>query len=274
MRNDTCTFMVRHRLTPTHSNVDEPARPEPGYGNSWDEYVVRARANGHEWPGDEWGDPDLWRRWFDVLFVPFGVAEWSRAVEIGQGTGKYTRLALDAGCETILACDVAQSFLDLCRDRLADDVAKGRVAVALLDERDPQALRNVVVEHGWEHEVDAVFSIDALVHVPFTFIASYLLQASAVLRENGRFITTFANGVTDAGQHKLLDDVDRVVRAGASPDSGCFHWIAPDLIARTAESIGYRVDVCGPDPVHGRDGHFVATLVDLDRANAARTLAS
>ena len=85
---------------------------------------------------------------------------------------------------------------------------------------------------------------------------------------------TFANGVTEAGQRKLVDDVDRVVRGGGSPHTGCFHWVTPELVARTAESIGYEVEVCGADPVHGRDGHFVGRLADPDRAKAARELAA
>ncbi|MCA8944120.1 MAG: class I SAM-dependent methyltransferase [Planctomycetes bacterium] len=244
-----------------------------GFGASWDRYVEDAKAAGQAWPGDDWGDETLWRAWFDRLFVGFGVDGWQRAVEIGQGTGKYTKFVLDAGRAELLACDVSQRFLDLCGERLVDDVAAGRLKLTKIAEDDPASVRDVAERIGWLGSVDAVYSIDSLVHVPFTFFASYLLQATEILKPGGRFIATFAHGLTDAGQRKLIADVGRVVRAGGRPETGCFHWIAPELLERTAATIGFRVEICDADPLHGRDGHFVATFEDPQAAKSARDAA-
>lgn len=69
--------------------TDEPPRSKNTFGGAWDSYADRARAEGQEWPGDDWGSVELWDQWFDRLFVPNGVANWQRSVELGQGTGNY-----------------------------------------------------------------------------------------------------------------------------------------------------------------------------------------
>ena len=67
------------------------------YARYWDRYVeedlhkVQAGRDDLEWPGDEWGTPELWEQYYRSMFVQLGGAEtWRRAVEIGQGSGKYT----------------------------------------------------------------------------------------------------------------------------------------------------------------------------------------
>lgn len=253
---------------------DGPSKPADEFSESWDAYASDARDSGQRWPGDDWGDEELWKAWFARLFVPFGVADWRRAVEIGQGTGKYTRLVLDAGPVEVLACDVSKKFLDLCAQRLEDPVEAGRLHLEQISSLDPQALRDAGDRRGWLGAVDAVYSIDSLVHVPFTHVVSYLLQATELLRPGGRFVMSFANGRTEAGMRKLLADLPRVVRGAGHPSTGCFHWICPELIGDVARAIGYAVELCDTDPAHGRDGHLVARLEDAARAAEARALAA
>jgi SAM-dependent methyltransferase len=249
-------------------------RTEDEFSASWDQYADASRRAGQRWPGDDWGDEELWRRWFARLLEAQGVASWRRAVEIGQGTGKYTRMVLDAGPAEVLACDVSATFLELCRERLQPQVEAGRLHLRRISSVDPDALRDAAAGQGWLGSVDAVYSIDTLVHVPFTQIAGYLLQATEILRPGGWVVISFADGTTEAGRRKLFADLHRVIRGGGHPTTGCFHWIAPELLRTTAEAIGYRVALCEPDDAHRRDGHFVAEFADPDRARAAREFAA
>jgi len=242
------------------------------FANAWDRYVDDARRVGQVWPGDDWGDPVLWNAWFLRLLGDFGAATWQRVVEIGQGTGKYTSRVLAAGNAQLLACDVSERFLGLCRERLAEHVASGRLRTRLVDERDPFGIPNAVAAEGWTGAVDAVFSIDTFVHLTFTQVAAILLGTTSCLRPGGVMAFTYACGTSEPGRRKMIQDLDRVIRAGSEPTTGCFHWVSPELVRVTAEAMGYEVAICDVDPLHGRDGHFVGRLRDLDRARGMREL--
>lgn len=239
-----------------------------GFGKAWDSYVDTAKRDGQLWPGDDWGEASLWDAWFRRLLLDFGAATWSRAVEVGQGTGKYTARTLAAGTGEVLACDVSARFLELCAERLADYVRAARLHLRQIGERDPDGLRNAVQAHGWDGTVDAVFSIDTLVHLTFTQVAAVMLNAALCLRDGGVLAFTFACGTSTAGMTKLVTDLDRVIRAGSDPMTGCFHFVSPDMVRGVAEAMGFDVAICDVDPLHGRDGHFVGHLRDRARAVA------
>jgi SAM-dependent methyltransferase len=230
------------------------------FAAAWDSYVAGAPAPAGRWPGDEWGDATLWRAWFERLFEPFGVRQWQRAIEIGPGGGKYTERVLAAGPVTLAALDVSPAFQSVCAKRLAAPIAAGRLRQRLIDERDPDAVAGAAAELGWLGQVDAVFSIDTLVHLTTTQIAALLRSAVRALRPGGVFVGTFADATSQPGLGKLLADVDRVVRAGGDPATGCFHWTSPEILRGLAERCGYEVVLCDRDPRHGRDGHFVFRL--------------
>ncbi len=254
----------------TVPNADDPG--DSTFASSWDDYAKRGRADGNPWPGDEWGDAELWDAWFDRLISPFGVSDWKRAVELGQGTGKYTARALDAGCAEILACDVSRQFLDLCEERLASHVSAGRLHLLEIADNDPRALQGACAKRNWTGTVEAVFSIDALVHLPFNYVINYLVAATEVLQPSGLFIMTFANATSKAGLEKLIESVDETVRGRNDPGIGCFHWTSPDAISAAARFVGFDVLICDTDPFHHRDGHFVARFVDPRAAEQARAL--
>jgi len=257
-----------HAMTP-------PSDAAPGgakFASAWDQYVAHTPGAAGRWPGDEWGDASLWQAWFARLFVPAGVERWTRAIEVGQGSGKYTELVLRAGTATVLALDVSAAFQAVCKKRLADAVAAGRLLLRPIDERDPDALARAAGEAGWTGQVDAVFSIDTLVHLTTTQIAALLLSATRVLRVGGWFLGTFADATSRSGQEKLIGDVDRVMRAGGDPTTGCFHWTSPQVIRALAERCGYAVEICDLDPAHHRDGHFALRFADAAAAAAAMAL--
>lgn len=244
-----------------------------GFSSAWDDYVAQRaqlQSAGARWPGDEWGDEQLWSAWFRRLFEPCGVGSWRRAVEIGPGAGKYTQRVLEAGPAEVLALDVSAQFQEQCRQRLAAHVAGGRLHLKLIDERDPDALAGAARSLEWAGEVDAVFSIDTLVHLTLTQVTALLLSATEVLRPGGWFIGTFANVTSPAGMKKLVGDVDRVLRGGGDPATGCFHWSSPDALRAVAVHCGYDAVICDLDPEHQRDGHLVLRFANAARAEAAR----
>ncbi len=247
-------------------------QPKNSYGQSWDEFVDNAKGEGQTWPGDDWGNPALWDAWFARLFTPHGVADWQRAVEIGQGTGKYTARVLEAGCREILAVDVSRRFIELCGKRQKASVDANRLHLQQIHELDPRALQQAVEKKGWTGTVDAMFSIDTLVHLTWTQIVAYMLAATEFLRPDGWLIFSFAHGATEPGLRKMIADIDRTITAGGDPTTGCFHWVSPELVAHTANYCGYEVRICDADPEHHRDGHFVGRFHDPERAVRAREL--
>lgn len=252
--------------------TDPTANAPRRFSSAWDRYVEAAPPAAGRWPGDEWGDAALWQAWFARLFEPFGVARWQRAIEIGPGSGKYTELVLRGCAGRVLALDVSPQFQAACAARLADRIASGRLLLRLIDELDPDALQNAAHAVGWDDGIDAVFSIDTLVHLTVTQITALLLSATQVLAVGGVFIGTFADATCPRGQQKLIADVDRVIRAGGDPTSGCFHWTSAEVIRALALRCGYTVELCGLDPMHERDGQFVLRFSDPAAAAVAIAL--
>ena len=109
------------------SGKNEQARNP--YARYWDKYVERffprinARAGAqYEWPGDEWGGPEVWEGIHRQLLVPAGVQNWQRAVEIGPGSGKYTLQVLTDSQTVVRAYDVSAQFLKVCETRCEEFV--------------------------------------------------------------------------------------------------------------------------------------------------------
>ena len=70
---------------------------------------------------------------------------------------------------------------------------------------------------GWRREIDAVYSIAAMVHVDLQYLIAYLVTAAAVLRPEGKPILFLATAATDAGFQKLAKDVHNFWEAQADP---------------------------------------------------------
>src|SRR5580704_12452449 len=109
----------------------EPS-PKGIYGKFWDHFVstwpgrLPVRGSEHQWPGDEWGTPEEWEFLFQNMFVPAGVEQWRRVIEIGPGSGKYTLKVLSASQAVVRAYDVSPAYLDVCRSRCRQVVDEGR----------------------------------------------------------------------------------------------------------------------------------------------------
>jgi len=214
------------------------------YEDYWDRYVdsgwptVKEVKEELEWPGDEWGDPDGWKRFFDAVFRPH-VDSWERAVEVGPGSGKYTSQVLEHVPE-VRAYDVSAKFLEVCRTRCAEAVASGRLDLRHLDSADPGfMLRDL---QSWRRTVDGFYSIDAMVHVDLQYVTAYLITAAAVLKPGGKLVMTFGTAVTDGGFAKLLEDVKRYWQSQGAA-SGRFEWVSGSLMEDLLPRFGFDVDV-------------------------------
>jgi SAM-dependent methyltransferase len=237
------------------------------YGRYWDYYVRRwedlQKREGHERPGDEWGTPSGWEWMFDRLFVPAGVATWERAVEIGPGSGKYTLKVLAASSAQIRAYDVSAEFLRVCEERCRTHIDSGRLSLHLLGADRADGLLLDVEEAGWAGEVDALFSIDAMVHVDLQYLVAYLIGAAAILRPGGRLVLTLANAVSPAGFEKLIREIHWTFPAQSSPiGSGKFEWLSPDIVRSLLPRLGFELDLFLKDQ---RDLHLVASLARPER---------
>lgn len=238
----------------------------------WDKYVTdafqrnAARQGGElQWPGDEWGDPESWQRTFKTLFEPAEVGSWVNAVEIGQGSGKYTKMVLDAAPQSkIVAFDSSAEYLKVCAERLADDVAAGRLFLEHLPRQRSDEMISALEAKGLAGSLDGFFSIDAMVHVDLQYLITYLLTSAVALRQGGHLVLTLGDASTDHGFEYLVSSASRFYGVHENP-LGKFEWISAAIIESILERLGYEIVVCdNPPDGEGRDIYLVAKLVDRE----------
>lgn len=214
------------------------------YANEWDKYV----QNHPHAPGEEWGSPAHWESIFGRYF--YGVQYWKRAIEIGAGAGKYTKKVLDTahGCE-IAAVDVSQRFLDVLMNNVSKPVythkdGRLRVHPFLLEFPKVESyspLAEVCTKKDWPlGTVDAVYSIDAMVHVEWPLVVSYIDSAYQALKQGGLVIMSLANGCSEGGFAKLKNEIPTLYRTNLNPD-GKFHYTSPDMVAKALEK-GFNIE--------------------------------
>jgi len=244
------------------------------YSKHWDQYVehewevVRRRSDDVEWPGDEWGNPDAWEQIYQLLFVHHGKAEaWQRAIEIGQGAGKYTVKVLRNPDVQVRAYDVSRRFLEVCGERCAEDVRSGRLSLRQIDVSTPSFL--LTDSSDWARTVDAVYSIDAMVHVDLQYLAAYLIAAARLLRPQGKLILTLASTGTAEGFERLVRDVVRYWSAQSSPSgSGKLEWVNGSMMESLLPRFGFDIDF-----IWEPEGIFVVLVASLNRPHTGDELA-
>jgi SAM-dependent methyltransferase len=229
------------------------------YAHNWDRYIqnhfprVKERRPDLSWPGDEWGDETWWQTCFQMLIAdqfPNGI-DW--ALEIGPGSGKFTLLTLERYANAkIIGCDVSAAYLDVLRDRCASQIKSGRLFPELIQ---PSAttLTDAFRRHRTDGKLDAIFSIDAMVHVDLQYLVSYWQEAAQLLRPGGKLSMTVADATSERGVVKLLSDIP--VYFQKSEMLGKFEWISPDIVTAVLNHLGFDVAFFP----HHRDCAFVAT---------------
>lgn len=234
----------------------------------WDSYVADwdqhfSRQGRLEWPGDEWGSSKVWEAVHRRMFVPAGLEQWRRAVEIGPGSGKYTLQALRNPELTVRAYDVSRSFLDICGQRCEAAIQEARLSLHLLHLEHPYELLADLTAAGWRREVDAFFSIDTMVHVDLQDLIVYFITAALTLKPEGKLLVTLSNATSELGFRLLLREISKCYGQSAGP-YGRFRWLSPQIPELILPRLGFRVDSLSTAP---RDIYLIATLTDPEVAD-------
>lgn len=230
------------------------------HGQVWDGYVNQWREGkatpGLKNPGDHWGTPNSWRQYFDHLILQHVPKTATKFIEIGQGSGKYTKMILESYPNATMHCyDVSVEFLKQTRTRLVDYARRDRLRTFQITNDYKGMLRNIM-KQGWRGKVDCICSFDALVHVDIQYMIAYLLTAMETLKIDGILAMTLADVTTDGGFAHLLSDLPHVF-----PFEGraCmqFRWMSPETIRSILERLGFEVSFMEPI---GSDMEVVARL--------------
>jgi cyclopropane fatty-acyl-phospholipid synthase-like methyltransferase len=185
------------------------------YGQLWDGYVAESFPKLQQsserkltYPGEEWGSEASWKEIFAKLFEPSDVANWNYAIEIGGGGGKYTERVLRANDHVkVWGFDVSRNFLEATGARLHEYVDADRLFLNEIDPVHPDAIYRMLEERGVVRQVDAMFSIDAMVHVDIQYLLVYWINAALTLRPGGRILMTIADPTSHSGFQKIRRDI-------------------------------------------------------------------
>lgn len=251
------------------------------YSDHWDRYVKvefpakHKDKEGIQWPGDEWANEPFWERVFETLFVPAEVKLWKVAAEIGAGAGKYTQLVFDAAPDVqVLLYDVSAEFLKVCKKRFKARIKAGQAHLQQLFGKDPAEMLLDIESRGLGRQLDAVYSIDAVVHVDFQYVAAYLTTAALTLRQGGYVILTLADASSEHGFLHLMRGISLYYDKQGQP-CGKFEYIGPEMVRRFLTRLGFELryfenwTISGQNV--GRDLFVIATLEDLEKADEHRS---
>jgi hypothetical protein len=201
----------------------------------WDRYV-ESRLKKELEPGEEWGTPESWHKLFDLLIKADEPPQI--AVEIGQGSGKYTRMVLDEWPQCRVLCfDVSPAFLSDATKRLAG--YENRVSFHEIGtERTSMDRQLEDLLEG--QRADLVFSMDAMVHVDQQMFVEYVRTTSIHLKRGGRFSATLASLDTDAGLAHLLQQSEPYY---SDPGfTGRMVFWSPSGVIRLLDHFGLRAE--------------------------------
>jgi len=255
------------------------------YGELWDEYVVQGFARQQEesggelsYPGEEWGSEASWNAIFDRLFVASDVGTWRHAIEIGGGGGKYTQRVLDANADVrVWGFDVSRNFLTATAERLDQHVSANRLMLNEIDSVHPDAMLRLLENEGLGRKVDAMFSIDAMVHVDLQYLVTYWITAALVLRKGGRILMTLADPTSEAGFQKLIRDIRKFYRyqGRICPK---FEYLDRHIVSHILQNLGFEIESLEHwsyrPGAPARDIYLIARLESLERAENFRAAIS
>lgn len=212
---------------------------------------------------------------YDRLLANAEAEAWSHAIEIGLGDARYTAEALAASpALRLLGFDVSPPVLEAAAARLAPEVATGRLALHRIDPAQPDGLLRVVEQAGLAREIDAVFSIDAMVHVGLQYQLAYWISAALVLKPGGWLILSVADATSPGGFARLVTDLPAAYRARGRPGSR-LDYLSPAMVKTLLELCGFEVPyIWNWNPAdggdEGRDLYVLARLARPDQAEALR----
>lgn len=243
------------------------AAPEPALSSAewWDRHAPRAMAARPDGPPAH--------AVLDRLLRPAAVETWRHAIEIGLGDGRYTAEVLRANPAVKLTVfDVSDRIMQAAAARMAEAVASGRLGFLPIDPLHPDGILAAFEREHLAREIDAVFSIDALVHVDLQYLVAYWLNAALLLRPGGWLVFSVADATTEQGFARLLAEL---AQGYANPGqvSDRLEYLSFGLIRPLLERFGFEVTFAGHGAaadLGGRDLHVVAQLVRPEAAEALR----
>jgi cyclopropane fatty-acyl-phospholipid synthase-like methyltransferase len=250
------------------------------YGELWDRYVAESFPRLQEsdgrltYPGEEWGNEQSWQRIFDKLFVPSGVAGWDAAIEIGGGGGKYTERVLRANDKVrVFGFDVSKNFLEATGQRLSSFVTADRLSLNEIDSVAPDAMLRRIEGAGLMRKVDAMFSIDAMVHVDLQYLFTYWVNAALVLKPGGRILMTLADPTTESGLQKITRDIRKFYKfqGRICPK---FEYLSEEIVRHVLGELGFEIELLEAwsywDGKPARDLYLIAKLANTAKADTFR----
>ncbi|MGX9962991.1 methyltransferase [Roseomonas sp. F4] len=243
----------------------EPAGAPLSYAEWWDRQAPRATAGHPTRPPAQ--------ALLDQILVPAEVETWRRAVEIGPGDARYTSALLRA-CPrlTLTVFDVSDKVMRAAAAKLTTPVAEGRLGFLPIDPLHPDAMLTTFEREHLAREVDAVISIDALMHVDLQYLIAYWLNAALLLKPGGWLVFSVADPTTAEGFERLLADLPNAV-AGPGQVGQRLEYLSYGLLRPLLERFGFDVTYAGhwtADAAPGRDLFIVAQLIRPEAAEALR----
>jgi hypothetical protein len=182
-----------------------------------------------QFPGDEWGTHESWEQLFTKLFMIQGAEQWEHVFEIGAGSGKYANLVWNANADVKICClDVASNFIDIVKACFQPRLEQTLFTCLIIQSAGDFPLEDAFTQLGWPL-LDAVYSIDAMVHVDFQYLISYFISVSRIMKPGGKPIMTLAGCTSPSGFQTLIHDIRRYFKHAGKPCSK-FEWLCPEAV--------------------------------------------
>ena len=231
------------RADPAATAPADHDKPE-SYADLWTREAPRAIAGSADRPAG--------RAVFDRLFANASAETWTHAIEIGGGDARYTAEVLAANLTVKLAgFDVSEAVMQAASAKLATHVAAGRLEYHRIDPVHPDSILKVVERARLKRQVDAVFSIDSLVHVDLQYQLAYWINAALVLKPGGWLIMSVADATSAAGFAKLTGDI-RTFFAFQGQACPRFEYQSLTMVTSLLQNIGFEVPyIWNWNPVSG-----------------------
>jgi len=230
------------------------------YVENWEFYSTLEPTNRNRadlvFPGDEWGTKKEWSRITNTYLKPLLPKDSNGiAVEIGQGTGKYTLRVIDS-VSKIVCFDVSKKFIEIAESQLKDHIKQGTVFLEFLDLHNCYEIRDRLKKHDMIGKVDLFFSIDSMQHVELHTLFAYFVNAALCLKEGGYMVMTIGSCTNDDGFERLLMEIPWCY--GGHRPSHQFYFLSKDIILFCLDKTGFDVVTFE----EGRDILFVARKND------------
>jgi len=149
----------------------------------------------------------------------------------------------------------------------------GRVIPVLLEGITSSEILDYLDDRRLAGQIDAFYSIDAMVHVTLQHMITYLLTAAVCLRKGGMVLLTIPNATSDKGFATLLTDAKRCYSEQSDPTRPRFEWLCPELVTGVFARLGFKTQFVlpfGGSMSEYRDLHIAATLTDLSQVQRFR----